>query len=119
MIRRRAGLRDTFAVHRHPVTLTPNQQGSREKSPTIMQRTSTFHNSNVSQATPITPSAHKIEKDIMKHASRLRLSYYKDYHMRTINSETNPRVSSSSKASSMQRKLQSMSLVSRFYLKSS
>ncbi|CAF0867984.1 unnamed protein product [Rotaria sordida] len=93
-IRRRAGLRGTFAVHRNPLAANPvqSQQPSREKSP-IINRTSLTRNTTISVVP--TSSPHKIDNDILKHASRIRrTSVSKDYSIKS------PRTNTTSTASS-------------------
>lgn len=70
-IRRRAGLRGTFAVHRNPLiinSIQPQQQ-TREKSPAT-NRTSVSRNATIAVIPMASPQ--KIDQDILKHASRIR-----------------------------------------------
>jgi len=111
-IRRRAGLRRTFSIHRHPLTsntLQPHQQ-TREKSPTmnrnILTRTATV-------AAFSAPASNKIDKDILKHASRIRrVSPSKDYSTKSPRKDTSPTADSSTKRNSINKPLKSISLVS-------
>ena len=79
-IRRRAGLRGTFAVHRHADaasktnTMTTTHSSTAQRTPS--QRQSTMH------FPPPTPSVKRVEKDILKHASRIRTSQSKEYYSR-------------------------------------
>ncbi|CAF2512485.1 unnamed protein product [Rotaria sp. Silwood2] len=93
-IRRRAGLRPTLAVHRHPAstiittttTTTTNskqQEKSVANSSPTNHRKSTLRHSTITVPPPptitTTPSKKKVEKDILKHATRIRASQLKDY----------------------------------------
>ncbi|CAF3455030.1 unnamed protein product [Rotaria socialis] len=93
-IRRRAGLRPTLAVHRHPestvttstitATTTSTKSKKHEKSsvtqsPTANVRKVSVHHSTVSVMPIASPSKKQVEKDIVRHASRIRASQMKDY----------------------------------------
>ena len=112
-IRRRSGLRGTFAVHRNPLTTNPLQ--SREKSP-VINRNSVSRHSTIA-VTPIN-SPDKIDKDILKHASRIRRpSQSKDYLIKSprIDSasiSTSPSRTNNNKKISIKKPLKSISLVS-------
>ncbi len=114
-IRRRSGLRRTFAIHRHPLTsntLQPQQQQTREKSPTMNRNILTRSATNTVVSTP---SSNRIDKDILKHASRIRRkSQSKDYLIKSPRKDTSPIVDSSSKRNSINKPLKSISLVSYY-----
>ncbi|CAF3012461.1 unnamed protein product [Rotaria sp. Silwood2] len=96
-IRRRAGLRGTFAVHRNPLSANScqPQQHSREKSP-IINQTSLTRNATI--AVVPTSSPQKIDNDILKHASRLRrTSVSKDYSTKSPRTNTASTFSSPSR----------------------
>ena len=101
-IRRRAGLRGTFSTYRHPLTVSSiqPQQQFREKSPNIKRHSLT---STTTIAVLPTSSANKIDKDILKHASRIRTSQSKD---------SVPFTPDNNKRNSINKPLKSMSLVS-------
>ncbi len=110
-IRRRAGLRATFAVHRHqPVSttaITTPTSKSHEKSP-VTQSPTTNHSNLLLRSSTVavvptvtTPSSKKIEKDILKHASRIRTNQNRDSLSHSHNSRrsrTSERLSSMSKS---------------------
>ncbi|CAF0727881.1 unnamed protein product [Rotaria sp. Silwood1] len=92
-IRRRAGLRPTLAVHRHPPSTIPTTTTTNTKqqekssvinsSPTNHRKSSLRHSMIIAPPPPpsttTTPSKKKVEKDILKHATRIRASQLKDY----------------------------------------
>lgn len=100
-IRRRAGLRATFAVHRHPQYPTaPNSKLSEKSSIThstpMDHRGSLLRTSTIAVVpTSITPSSKRIEKDIIKHASRIRTNQIRDSSFRQQPTEQIPLISSS------------------------
>lgn len=101
-IRRRAGLRPTLAVHRHAQPTRTSTNSKQQEKPSVTTSSVTSHrNSSLRQATmaavsttkttivPInipaqapSPSKKKVEKDILRHASRIRTSQLKDYFNR-------------------------------------
>lgn len=93
-IRRRAGLRPTLAVHRHPQSTTVttitatttsskrHEKSSVENSPTNNTRKTSLHQNTISVVPIAPPSKKKVEKDIVKHATRIRASQLKDYFNR-------------------------------------
>ena len=86
-IRRRAGLRATFAVHRHPQLSTTTNSKLNGKSPEANSlptnhRTSVQRNATIAVVPSTSPSPKKVEKDILKHASRIRTNHLKDYFAR-------------------------------------
>jgi len=93
-IRRRAGLRGTFAVHRNPQYSKTANSKSTEKSlvvhsPPANHRSSVLRASNMAVAvvpTIAALSSKKIEKDILKHASRIRTNHIRDSYLRYQNS---------------------------------
>ncbi|CAM4741825.1 unnamed protein product [Rotaria magnacalcarata] len=113
-IRRRAGLRPTLAVHRHPestvttstitATTTSTKSKKHEKSsitqsPTVNVRKVSVHHSTVTVTPIASPSKKQVEKDIVRHASRIRASQLKDYfnrHDRSSRSNLSYHVSSMS-----------------------
>ena len=144
-IRRRAGLRPTLAVHRHPQPTTNTQTKSitttttttaapdpkqHEKSSVIYSsvtnhRNSPLRNSTIRKVPNTTPIQKKVEKDILKHASRIRTSQLKDYFSRqensiksrssehTVSVVTSPtRTSYLNRRSEMNKPLKSLNLVS-------
>ena len=70
-IRRRAGLRATFSAHRHPVSCTASRENSFSMHRTFASRHSPVRSTDIS-------SPRKLEKDIVRHASRIRASQTKD-----------------------------------------
>lgn len=91
-------------MHRHPLTSTSYQ--SREKSP------NTNRNSLTTITTLPPPSANKIDKDILKHASRIRrISPSKDFSIKSPRKDT-----TSLKQNSINKPLKSISLVSYYNL---
>ena len=122
-IRQRAGLRGTFAVHRSPliVNSTHPQQSPREKS-SATHRNSLMRNATI-EAIPVpTPSPEKLDKDILKHATRIRktnqLKEYPDKSPRTNttptrNSPLRTNGSCNYKRNAINKPLKSISLVSR------
>lgn len=109
-IRRRAGLRGTFSAYRNPLTASSIQ--SREKSPQN-NRTSATRMNTIAIAPP--SPAKKIDKDIIKHASRLRrMSQSKDLLSRYSTTDTSPpRTTSTRRSNSTSKSSKSLSLVSR------
>ncbi|CAF3441269.1 unnamed protein product [Rotaria socialis] len=109
-IRRRAGLRGTFAVHRNPLITNSNQQqpppppqqqqqqqqyNSREKSST-MSRNCLMHNTIIAVTPPASPD--RIDHDILKHVSRIRRrSVSRDVLNRSPRANTASIISSSSR----------------------
>ena len=83
-----------------------------------MLRTSALRSATMSVA-PTSPAPEKIDKDIIKHASRLRMSHMKDFPRRSSPMETTPRVNSSKSYlinRPTQKTYKSISLVSdRYY----
>lgn len=83
-IRRRAGLRATFAVHRNPQYPTaPNSKLSEKSS--VTHSSPTDHRSSLLRTSTIavvpistTPTSKRLEKDILKHASRIRTNQIRD-----------------------------------------
>ncbi|CAF0849351.1 unnamed protein product [Rotaria sp. Silwood1] len=100
-IRRRAGLRGTFAVHRNPLaanSIQP-QQYLREKSPNI-NRTSLTRNATIAVVPTSLPQ--KIDNDILKHASRIRrTSVSKDYSIKSPRTNTTSIFSSPSRTNTI------------------
>ena len=119
MIRRRAGLRPTLSAYRNPLTASSIQSQQRDKTPP-MNRLSTARGST-STIPSVPPPAIKIDKDIIKHATRIRrMSPSKDQLNRstgvdTIPSLTSPRSNASNKQQSTKKPSKSMSLVSFFF----
>lgn len=109
-IRRRAGLRGTFSSYRNP--LTSNSIQPRDKSPPS-NRTSATRTNTIAVVPP--PSAKKIDKDIIKHASRLRrMSQSKELLSRYSTTDTSPpRTASTKRSNSTNRPSKSLSLVSQ------
>jgi hypothetical protein len=122
-IRRRAGLRGTFSIHRRPLTsnsIQPQpQQQIREKSPN-MNRNSLIR--LTTSAVIPSPSLNKIDKDIVRHASRIRrISQSKDYLLKSSEIDTTFRINSPSrinnnKRNSINKPLKSLSLVSYYHI---
>ena len=77
-IRRRAGLRGTFAVHRHAQPPGNQKQSENSAMPHALtaHRSPLFRHSTIA-VTPTAPGK-KVEKDILKHASRIRTSHSKE-----------------------------------------
>ncbi|CAF2096598.1 unnamed protein product [Rotaria magnacalcarata] len=128
-IRRRAGLRGTFAVHRNPLITNSNQQplppppqqqqqqhNFREKSPTL-NRNSLIHNTIIEVMPPASPD--RIDHDILKHVSRIRKrTVSRDVLNRSPRANTASIISSSSRmntssvTSSSPLRINSMSITS-------
>jgi hypothetical protein len=103
-------------VHRNPLTSNSfySQQQSREKSP-ITNRNSLTRYSTIAVVPLASPR--KIDKDILKHASRIRRSSQpKDYLLKSPRIDTPPIATSpprtNNKRISIKKSLQSISLVS-------
>ena len=100
-IRRRAGLRATFAVHRNPQYSTaPTSKLSEKSSVThaspMDHRGSLLRTSTIAVVpTSTTPSSKKIEKDILKHASRIRTNQIRDPFLRHQPTEQIPSIPNS------------------------
>jgi hypothetical protein len=115
MIRRRAGLRSTLSAYRNPITANFAQTQLRER-PSSMNRQSLTRNSTNTVLSP--PSSDKIDKDIIKHASRIRrMSPSKDQLTKSTGVDTtptsilSPRINNN-KQQSANKPLKSISLVS-------
>jgi hypothetical protein len=113
-IRRRAGLRGTFSIHRHSLTTDSIQSRgqSREKTPST--------NRNSISLVQV-PSAQKLDKDILKHATRIRrTSQSKDSLTKSLKLDTTsisnspPRSRKNSKRNSINKSSKSISLVSYY-----
>ena len=109
-IRRRAGLRGTFSAYRNPLTSSSIQ--SRDKSPQI-NRTSATRTNTIALAPP--SSAKKIDKDIIKHASRLRrMSQSKELFSRYSTTDASPpRTTSTRRSNSINKPSKALTLVSQ------
>ncbi len=113
---RRAGLRRTFSAHRNPITSSFVQTQTRDKSPQMHRNSLT----RVSTATVLPASSNKIDKDIIKHASRIRrMSPSKDQLKKSSGVDTTQieisslKINNNNKHQSNNKSLKSLSLVSR------
>ena len=122
-IRRRAGLRGTFSAYRNPLTASSIQPQSREKSP--QNNRTSFTRTNLFTVLP-PPPAQKIDKDIIKHAARIRrmsqskelLTKYSTMDANTSTDTSPPRTSSTKKSTSNNKPSKGLSLVSRIEISS-
>ena len=119
IIRRRAGLRPTLSAYRTSIPTSLGQTLSRDKTPP-MQRPSSTRSSTNKVLSP--PSPERIDKDIIKHAARIRgLSASKDQLNKSIGADTTPSSlpsprsndsNNNNKQQSVNQPLKSLSLVS-------
>ena len=99
-IRRRAGLRGTFAVHRHPTTGKNSSTDKHSENPSVSgKRSSMLRQSVLSTALSPAPVTKKVEKDIIKHASRIRTSHSKEMFVRQTSPGRSRKINQSSSVS--------------------
>jgi hypothetical protein len=88
-IRRRAGLRDTFAVHRRApsISKTSDKQSNISSITHSSMASFKFPRRPLNTAVPSpTPSAKQVERDIIKHASRIRTNHSNECSTRPTSS---------------------------------